>query len=141
MNTVLLIILIILIFKFSQKCLSEHLNNKPTANKPIANKPIANKPTANQGDYGLMYGTTPVNIGSSFDLNYIRNNNQNKLEIPSSKIALKRLMENSSYECRRGDPEYIKSHSDHILIKKKVENINKKKVANNTTIRNAVEQS
>ena len=143
MDSILILVLVLVLFKFS-KCFSENLeNNLNKTQQPlkIQKTPKIQHPPKITNDYGLMYGTTPVTIGSSFDLNYMRYNNKNRLEIPSSKVALDRLMESSSYNCRISDLDNTKSHSDHVLSKIKTENGIRKKPANNVTLRNAVKQS
>lgn len=90
-------------------------------------------------DVGLYYGSTPMRLGSPYGLNYIRVNANNEIEIPNSKTALRRLMDEGSYECKKLDTDHDASHSNHLLQRQSIDDIvNLKKIQAQTRSRNNI---
>jgi len=96
----------------------------------------------NDKDVGLYYGSTPMILGSPYGLNYIRVNNKNEIEVPNSKTALRRLMDEGSYKCRTLETDHDNLPSSYLLKKQSIDDIvNLKRIQSQTKERNNIVSS
>jgi hypothetical protein len=130
-NIITIGFIIIMILLIMCKCnhYSEYFNN----NSNIKIK---------EEDSGLYYGSSPTVIGSSLGLNYIRVNAENEIEIPNSKTALRRLMDEGSYKCRTLETNHDNIPSEHLLKRQSIDNVEKRNnIQNQFNLRNNIVQS
>jgi hypothetical protein len=63
-------------------------------------------------------------LESPYGLNYIRVNKENEIEVPNSKTALRRLMDEGSYKCRTLETDHDNLPSSYLMKKKSINRSN-----------------